>query len=566
MKSPAVADGGYNNDRARRNYRAPIARSHNSPPPGCRARRLADRASQRIVTCRFASPARAERSASVSGEVSSRAPPGSAVATASHRLLERLGAGADRQVPDRHEQPVGPEHPDQPRRRRPARSSPAACSRASASSSRVLVVAAAPSAGAPWCRRRSSTPPRPTVRRAVGATAALACSSDAARRSRRVVDVGDPEVEAVVHLDRQRLVGEQVLQPRALARVPRSGRPSRPARRRGRRAARRPAPGSGRRSACCTWSPSQTVPSCRTRAGAAIGSSVHSSTSRSLAHGVARARSGAVAAGTISRIATRSHSAAGPRRAADETVAAPRRCRGRPCTDGPTRTVTGLDARSPSHGADGWPHAAPGLVASACPWRRVPTPRSGREPQRVSRSGMRTCTVVVAPRSSSTHQRSTSASTMLSPRPETAAWPASTMCGLVDPLPPSLTEITRSSFSSAQRDHEVVDRQRGGVTHAVADELGDDDAGVVDGLAVEALLGQPLAELAAHDGGRRRLERHPQVHRVRLCLHRAPPTLSPPSSYSSDTDCFPGDPARNVHRPRGARVRPARTGSVRVGR
>ena len=66
-----------------------------------------------------------------------------------------------------------------------------------------------------------------------------------------------------------------------------------------------------------------------------------------------------------------------------------------------------------------------------------------------SQRGMRTCTVVSLVESS-THQRSASACTMLRPRPETADLAASTRCGLVDPLPPSLTETTRSSSSRLQ--------------------------------------------------------------------------------------------------------------------
>ena len=61
----------------------------------------------------------------------------------------------------------------------------------------------------------------------------------------------------------------------------------------------------GSPNACCTCSPSQIAPSSRTSAGAAPGSSVHSSTERS---GSDFRVSGAVAAGTNSRIAITSHS------------------------------------------------------------------------------------------------------------------------------------------------------------------------------------------------------------------------------------------------------------------
>ena len=55
---------------------------------------------------------------------------------------------------------------------------------------------------------------------------------------------------------------------------------------------------------CCTCSPSHTSPLSRTIAGAAIGSRLHRVTVRSVPSIV----SGAVAAGTSSRMATRSHS------------------------------------------------------------------------------------------------------------------------------------------------------------------------------------------------------------------------------------------------------------------
>ena len=93
--------------QARHNFAVPAWRSSSRP-----ARHSAG---QRIVTCRFASPAAPTAPRSVSGSPASasaaskrraRAPPtGSSSAS---------GAGADRQVPHRDEQPVGAEHPDEP--------------------------------------------------------------------------------------------------------------------------------------------------------------------------------------------------------------------------------------------------------------------------------------------------------------------------------------------------------------------------------------------------------------------------------------------------------------------
>ena len=88
--------------------------------------------------------------------------------------------------------------------------------------------------------------------------------------------------------------------------------------------------------ACWTWRPSQTVPSSRTRAGAAPGSSEQSCTVRS--------PSTQRAAAPSPPARTRAGRRGRPRRAAPRTAAPRRRagrrrrCRGRPCSDDPSRT------------------------------------------------------------------------------------------------------------------------------------------------------------------------------------------------------------------------------------
>ncbi len=84
---------------------------------------------------------------------------------------KRLGAGAQGQVPDRHQHARGCGTCPTSREPSTSESSPAACSRARARRAAApRRRAASPSAGAPWCRRRSSTPrrPRPSRRGRVG--------------------------------------------------------------------------------------------------------------------------------------------------------------------------------------------------------------------------------------------------------------------------------------------------------------------------------------------------------------------------------------------------------------
>ena len=123
------------------------------------------------------------------------------------------------------------------------------------------------------------------------------------------------------------------------------------------------------------------------------------------------------------------------------------------------------------------------LVVRAAPR----TVRASGVPDRHDQSGMRTCTVVL-PEPSSTHQRSTSACTMLSPRPETAERAGLDHVragGAAAAVADGDDEVV---VLEAPGDDEVVHRERGGVPDAVADELGDDDAGVLDGLPAEPAL------------------------------------------------------------------------------
>ena len=85
----------------------PIARD-----PSARARSRGDRA-QRRVTWRLTTPARARRSSAVSGSVRASAS-ASATCERRRRRLDVGRLGVRRQVPHRHQQPVGPEGPDVP--------------------------------------------------------------------------------------------------------------------------------------------------------------------------------------------------------------------------------------------------------------------------------------------------------------------------------------------------------------------------------------------------------------------------------------------------------------------
>ena len=169
-----------------------------------RARQLdrGRRTAHRIVTWRLARPERAERWSPVQGGVVGQ---------------RRVEVARERATPG----PRGPPARCRAAGPRPAHSSPCARNMPDQPGPRhddvlagdvqarerveelVLGLGHAPSAGAPWCRRRSSTPPRPGSAARSGVAAALACSSAAAQVV-LVVDVGEPEVEAVVDGDLQR--------------------------------------------------------------------------------------------------------------------------------------------------------------------------------------------------------------------------------------------------------------------------------------------------------------------------------------------------------------------------
>ena len=112
-ESPVVVDGGNNNDRAVDESTPPASAGTTFDPVVFEPWSERWTGPYRIVTCRLASPARADLSAALSS------PPFSAssrsAANARGRLLQHLGAGAEREVPDRGEQAVGAEHADEPR-------------------------------------------------------------------------------------------------------------------------------------------------------------------------------------------------------------------------------------------------------------------------------------------------------------------------------------------------------------------------------------------------------------------------------------------------------------------
>ena len=154
-----------------------------------------------MVTCRLARPERAARCSVVRSESSASASARSA-ANARGRLLERLGTGADGQVPDRREQAVRAEHPDEPR---PVgdRVLAGGVQPGQRVEQPVLGLGHHPAQVLLGARRWSSTPPRPTASRAVGLAEALAWSR-APAIDVLVLHVGDPVVEPLVHGDVER--------------------------------------------------------------------------------------------------------------------------------------------------------------------------------------------------------------------------------------------------------------------------------------------------------------------------------------------------------------------------
>ena len=293
------------------------------------------RPGQRIVSCRFASPERAARSSAVSGERRPGRP------RAPRRTGPRAPPGRPRRCPRAGPRPGpagrarGTSRPAaSPRRRWSARRRAAGRARRAAAPRRT----ASPSAGAPGCRRRSSTPPRPRSAGRWGWRRRWPAPATRPRR-RRVVDVGDPEVEAVVHGHLERRVRDQVLQPRALA--GRVGQPDHAS----------PGSASSARSSTAAEVAARVAEavlhleararSCRPR-GPARGRP-SAAASRAAPGAVAEAvpeRQRAVAAGTISRMRDQVALARQPleRAGRRRSGAGRRRCRGRPCSGGPSRT------------------------------------------------------------------------------------------------------------------------------------------------------------------------------------------------------------------------------------
>ena len=155
-----------------------------------------------------------------------------------------------------------------------------------------------------------------------------------------------------------------------------------------------------------------------------------------------------------------------------------RRCRGRPCSDDPTRTGrAGADRRLPP---------VRGTTASVrVRWRDFfPMPRTLGGGGALGSAGQarasRACTVV-RERVLSTHQRAASVSTIERPRPARSETPASTRSGVVR-APPSVTAMSTPLVAGLPGDAHGAVGERAGVAHGVADQLADHEAGVVAGL------------------------------------------------------------------------------------
>ena len=162
-----------------------------------------------MVTWRLASPDRAARCSLVRAESSAKA--SARAGEVARRVLECFGAGAQRQVPHGSQQAVGTEHPHQPTAFDQG-VPPATWTRASASSSA--------SSGSGITQRRCSLVPT-SVQYAPRPAPVLAAGWPAESRPPElahrggVLDISQPEVEAVVNGDRESLVLDQVLEPRA---------------------------------------------------------------------------------------------------------------------------------------------------------------------------------------------------------------------------------------------------------------------------------------------------------------------------------------------------------------
>ena len=162
------------------------------------------------------------------------------------------------------------------------------------------------------------------------------------------------------------------------------------------------------------------VPSSRTSAGAAPGSSEQSMTVGRRAG----ERERRVAAGTNSRRATTSASLGRPSNGrATKTAGVPARCRGRPCSGGPSRTGrAGGVRRRPRRRRP----RRRGAVALARLLSDAPNPRCRARRPAVGSGQGEQGVHGGAGAGRSTHQRSTRVSTMARPRPARSERPAST--------------------------------------------------------------------------------------------------------------------------------------------
>ena len=177
----------------------------------------------------------------------------------------------------------------------------------------------------------------------------------------------------------------------------------------------------------------------------------------------------------ISRMAIRSHSPGEALERAGDVRSGPgrRRCRGRPCSGGRSRTGTADAGRPRPAARRGWLAGGAALTRDFF--------HAGRAYAGSRRLLSRACTVEREPERS-VHHSCDSTSTIAMPRPASADEGACMLRGRV-PLPPSVTETCTPSSSRVQDTRMLAVGQRLGVAHGVRDELGDDHAGVLDGLA-----------------------------------------------------------------------------------
>ena len=213
-RCPTGADGGYNIDRAIRMYGMVTYRPARTWP-GWVYQRVRNRG--HLHGGELTARQTGARRPLVGGQRRRRghrlAQSGRAPARPAPRAPRRRCPSGRSQTGD--EQAVRPEHPDQPVVPRPGARRPAACSRAQRVEHAGPRRAAAPSAGARGCRRAVQYAASTEVSRSVGVDRLVGLLQERRHRAVGVLDVGDPEVEAVVHGDLERLVRDQVLEPRA---------------------------------------------------------------------------------------------------------------------------------------------------------------------------------------------------------------------------------------------------------------------------------------------------------------------------------------------------------------